>query len=517
MLSRILAVVLAVILVITTAMSAVCWVTMRNQRVNERLQNLTAEGRDIAMLAEEAFYGSSLLPGLSMTDSATDLLNRKASDIFEEYGAYILIVDRRGLTMDNLQTAWEKDPAFVESLSSSEINQALTRVLHGEEISLRTMVSGEATFTVGVPFERYNRVAGAVFIQTRATRIEAGMSELVFPVILVALGTFLLAGLVVFLWVRRTMKPLKTLTRAAGTMAEGDFRVRVEETIGDRDIRELAGAFNTMAARLEKTEQGRREFVANVSHELRSPMTSISGFVEGMRDGVIPEEEYPKYLRLVSDETRRLSTLIGDLLALSRLERDDATPDKTDFDMNELLRMGIIRRINDLDARNLEVDCRFETEVCPVRADRDRLEQVVINLLDNAIKFTPDGGRITLETEKTGDLVQVTVRDNGIGIAPEDRERVFERFFTADRAHTAGKGTGLGLSICQRILEMHGQKMTLLDTDEGAAFRFTLEAAENVAGWPGRTEKPELTGNDESSEYEENNGTTEKKEADHDA
>ena len=110
-----------------------------------------------------------------------------------------------------------------------------------------------------------------------------------------------------------------------------------------------------------------------------------------------------------------------------------------------------------------------------VRADIDRIEQVVINLLDNAIKFTPEGGKISLESAVKDGLAEITVRDSGTGIAPEDRDKIFDRFFTADRAHTAGKGTGLGLSICKRIMEMHGQSIRLLDTEEGAAFRFTLE------------------------------------------
>ena len=196
-----------------------------------------------------------------------------------------------------------------------------------------------------------------------------------------------------------------------------------------------------------------------------------------MADGVIPPEDQPKYLRLVAGESRRLSGLIDDLLALSRLEREDAELEWSVFDINEMLRRAVIRRMQDLENRKIDIECEFEDESCRVRADSDRIEQVVINLLDNAIKFTPEGGRITLETARRGGLAEITVRDNGCGVPPEDREKVFDRFFTADRAHTSGKGTGLGLSICKRILEMHGQSIRLLDTEEGAAFRFTLEKA----------------------------------------
>lgn len=125
----------------------------------------------------------------------------------------------------------------------------------------------------------------------------------------------------------------------------------------------------------------------------------------------------------------------------------------------------------------MEVACEFEADSMMVRADSDRIEQVVVNLLDNAIKFTPDGGRIVLKSRMERGLCLITVADNGTGILPEDRPRVFDRFFTADRAHTAGKGTGLGLSICQRILQMHGQQIRLEDTTIGAAFTFTLERA----------------------------------------
>ena len=218
--------------------------------------------------------------------------------------------------------------------------------------------------------------------------------------------------------------------------------------------------------------------MANVSHELRSPITSIRGFAEGMADGVIPPEEHPKYLRLVANESKRLSGLIEDLLALSRLERDDVQLDLTVFDINEMLRRAVIRRMNDLDRKKIDVSCEFEEDTCPVKADSDRIEQVVINLLDNAIKFTPEGGSIQLESATKDRTVEITVRDSGPGVPPEDRDKVFDRFFTADRAHTAGKGTGLGLSISKRIMEMHGQSIRLLETEEGAAFRFTLERAE---------------------------------------
>ena len=479
MFARIMAVVMAVILLTTVCLSAVWWLTLRNQQIDARLDHLSSEAEEIAYLAGN-LSGSSLMDTVGDRDSETrTYLNRTAEKVSQEFNALIIVMDRNQNGMIyNAVSSGQEDPAFVDSLKSDDINAAMDRILNGETIRMRSE-SGEAPmFTVGVPFTWGGRVNGAVFIRTRAQKIESGLGEILWRIVALAAVVMVLTGIVVFLFVRRRLKPLKQLETAAATIAEGDFSVQVDEKKGDRELRELSGAFNTMTRKLQGVETGRKEFVANVSHELRSPITSIKGFAEGMADGVIPAEEQPKYLRLVADESKRLSGLIDDLLALSRLERDDAKPEMTTFDINEMLRRAVIRRMNDLEAKKIDISCEFETDPCPVRADSDRIEQVVINLLDNAIKFTPEGGKIVLESEATEGSAKITVRDSGSGVAPEDRDKIFDRFFTADRAHTAGKGTGLGLSICKRIMDMHGQSIRLLDTEEGAAFQFTLETAE---------------------------------------
>ena len=479
MFARIMAVVMAAILITAVCLSGIWWITLRNQQIDARLNYLISEAEDIAYLASDV-TGNSMMNYWGST--ARDHLNAKADKVNREFGAYIAVVDRWGNVMDNIRTAYSEDPAFVESLSGEEITEALRKVLQGESIRIRSSEGQAPTFTVGVPFEQNGYVRGAVFIQTRAQEIESGLDRILLTVILLTLGVLVLSGIAVFLFVRSALRPLHRMTEAAGNIAEGDFSVRVDEKRGGRELKEVSRAFNTMTQKLEGVEEGRREFVSNVSHELRSPITSIRGFAEGMADGVIPAEEHPKYLRLVADESKRLSGLVNDLLALSRLERDDAKPELSVFDINEMLRRAIIRRMTDLEEKKIEIACEPETDPCYVRADRDRIEQVVINLLDNAIKFTGDEGKITLSSRVRGEKAEVTVRDNGIGVAEEDREKIFDRFFTADRAHTSGKGTGLGLSICRRIMEMHGQSLRLLDTDVGAAFRFTLEYAGEADG-----------------------------------
>ena len=477
MFARIMAVVLAAILLTTILVTGVWWLMLRNRQIDAQLDYLISEAEEIAYLAGN-LNGDSLMDTIRDRDSVTrTYLNLMAEKVNREFGAFIAVMDRNWNVMTNSQTAYDEDPGFVESLNGDEITDAFEQILAGETIRLRSEEGEAPTFTVGVPFMMDDTVTGAVFIRTKAQRIESGLSEILGRTALLAGAVALLSGIAVFLFVRRRMKPLRQLETAAAAIAEGDFSVQVDEKKGDRELRELSGAFNTMTRKLQGVEEGRREFVANVSHELRSPITSIRGFAEGMADDVIPEEDRPKYLRLVADESKRLSALIDELLALSRLERDDVKPDMTTFDVNEMLRRAVIRRMNDLEKKKIDVSCEFEEDSCMVRADSDRIEQVVINLLDNAIKFTPEGGKISLESAAGNGVAEITVRDSGCGIAPEDREKIFDRFFTVDRAHTAGKGTGLGLSICKRIMEMHGQTIRLLDTSNGAAFRFTLEKA----------------------------------------
>ena len=406
-------------------------------------------------------------------------LNRKALLVHQEFGAYIAIVDRYGNVMDNMQTAYADDPDFASSVDMDKVRDSLNQVLSGEEISVRTESGSGAMFTVGVPFVQDEQTLGAVFIQTDAQELEGGLDELLRQVIPATLIAMLLAALCTFLYMRSAMRPLGQVTAAARAMSAGTFGQRADEKHGAPEIRELSAAFNNMSAQLEKTEMSRREFVSNVSHELRSPMTSISGFVQGMLDGTIPPEEHERYLGIVYDETRRLTKLTGDLLKLSRLERDDAVLNRTDFDLCELLCRVLICKEAALDEKHIEVECDFEEDSLPVHADRDSIEQVARNLLDNAIRFTPEKGIIVLRCRRVKGKCLTTVADNGPGVPKEDRGRVFERFFTADRAHTSGNGTGLGLSICQRILQMHGETITLDDTDAGASFTFTLPCAES--------------------------------------
>lgn len=286
------------------------------------------------------------------------------------------------------------------------------------------------------------------------------------------------AVVLIYFFSSRLSNPLKQIRYAASRLSNGEFEKRVN--IKSRDeVGELAKAFNQMADALQNIEEMRRGFIANVSHELRTPMTSIRGFIEGILDGTIPKEKQNHYLTIVRDETNRLSRLVNDLLDLARMEAGETKLNPVVFDVNELLRRCVIKLEALLLDKELTVDADFEEESMPVRADLDAIERVIYNLMHNAIKFTPPGGRISLITRKYRDLTEVTVKDTGIGIEPGELDMIWERFYKSDKSRSRDKsGTGLGLAIARNIINEHGQTIRAESKPgEGTSFIFTLACA----------------------------------------
>lgn len=231
---------------------------------------------------------------------------------------------------------------------------------------------------------------------------------------------------------------------------------------------------------VRRLEQTRRDFVANVSHELRTPMTSIQGFVEALLDGMARDkEEQDRYLNVILDETVRLNRLVNDLLDLSGLEMGKYEFQKEPVSISEMFRQAVDKLQVQVKRQNLQVIIKDAERIPPVLASRDRLQQVLINLLSNAVSFTPEGGRIELSAEVAGQAVKVKVTDNGPGIPWEEQDKVWERFHKVDKARTRGLGgTGLGLAIVRQIIEAHGGEVGLVSTPgEGSTFWFTLPAA----------------------------------------
>ncbi|HRX09751.1 MAG TPA: ATP-binding protein [Candidatus Limiplasma sp.] len=471
-------VLLVIVLVVVLIGAGFSAYTIRNNMIESRMDHLLLQAREIAHLVSQE-TDAKLNQYLDVETSFAQYLQWKATQVYKDYDAYILIVDRNGRKLDNLNKVLIKNPSTVSDLTVNDIRDAFREVLSGNEVITKIVNEADgAVFTVAVPMKENKSVLGAVFIHTGAQIIETEYRDIVIQIVLGFLIAAILALVFAVFFTRSIVKPLAAMTKAAETMSQGDFSVRADVS-GFDEVDNLARSFNLMASKLNMIEANRREFVGNVSHELRSPITNIHGYVDGMLDGTIPVAEYPKYLHIVSDETTRMKRLIADLLELSRMEDGVATLDQREYDIHESIRRVLIGQMNAIEKKHITLNLDFSDEPCYVYADQARIEQVIFNITDNAIKFLHYGGNLTIRTAIVHDIVTVTVSNDGASILPEDQPYVFERFYKSDKAHTIGKdsGTGLGLSICKRIIEMHGQTIRLIPTQKGATFEFTLRKA----------------------------------------
>jgi signal transduction histidine kinase len=290
------------------------------------------------------------------------------------------------------------------------------------------------------------------------------------------ISAWVVAFAVSFFLTGHILRPIKKMRTAARKIASGNFNERISVTSND-EIGQLAEAFNSMTDSLNELENMRSSFISDVSHELRTPMTIICGFIEGMQDGTIPPEQHGKYFDTVLSEVKRLSRLVNDLLEASRLEQGRVKLTKKNVDMNRLVAESVFSYEKQLTEKRIDVNLELDEEECFAFADKDSIKRVMINLIDNAIKFTPDGGEIFVSTERRDKKVYVSVRNSGEGIAKEDLKHIWERFYKTDKSRSVDKkGVGLGLHIVKTIISQHGGEI-YAESEEGkyASFTFVLE------------------------------------------
>ena len=293
----------------------------------------------------------------------------------------------------------------------------------------------------------------------------------------VSLLVVLISVVVMIILVRRQSDPLRQMAQVARSFGHGDLdaRVRLTDDYAE-EVEELALAFNNMAQELQKSEYQRKEFVANVSHELKTPMTTISGYVDGILDGTIPEQRHRYYLQIVSDETKRLSRLVRSMLDISRME-DGSVPEekKSRFDMEETLGQVLITFEKKITDKNLNVDVDMPAHPVFTHACEDYVTQVIYNLIDNAVKFCPQEGTLGLKIQQGGGKVYVTVSNGGETIPTEELPLVFDRFHKIDKSRSQNRdGWGLGLYIVKTLVSSHGENISVTSRDGKTAFTFTM-------------------------------------------
>ena len=304
------------------------------------------------------------------------------------------------------------------------------------------------------------------------------MSKISNIFLMVSMLVMALSFVIMLITVKRQSDPLKQMAGIARSFGHGDLDARVKLTSDyPEEVEDLALAFNNMAQELQKSEYQRKEFVANVSHELKTPMTTISGYVDGILDGTIPPERSRYYLQIVSDETKRLSRLVRSMLDISRLQDQSGIPDskKVHFDMEEIVGQVLITFEKKITDKHLDVDVDMPEHPVYTIANKDYITQVIYNLLDNAVKFCPEGKTLGLRLREGGNKIYVSISNEGDTIPPEELPLVFDRFHKLDKSRSKNRdGWGLGLYIVKTIVCSHGENISVTSRDGKTEFTFTM-------------------------------------------
>ena len=441
---------------------------VKNYLVSEAYAELENDGNAIAVLAS-AYYGEGSLSTRSFMDNlyVASQVSEADAVIFDDRGRLILCSDA---PLGCEHQGWSINGDYVRRVISTGTARH-TGVFTGLYDETRFVVS------VPIPDPVSGKAVGIVMVSkamSATLRILDRLSDMyLFVSLLAVVGTLVIMSVLA----RKNSAPLKEMAQAASAFGHGDLNARVAvKTSYTEEVEELALAFNNMASSLQKSEYQRQEFVANVSHELKTPMTTIGGYIDGILDGTIPEEKHRHYMQIVSDETKRLSRLVRSMLDISRLQDQGGIPDekKTRFDLSECAGMVLITFEQKILQKGCNVDVDMPEHSVYTVANQDYITQVIYNLLDNAVKFCPSDGSLGLRIREGGGKLYVSISNDGETIPPEELPLVFDRFHKTDKSRTQKDGWGLGLYIVKTIVDSHGENISVTSRDGKTEFTFTL-------------------------------------------
>ncbi len=437
---------------------------MHNYSIAEKHMSLERAARRVTTMTEELFYNHSL--------SHEQMIRTIISSMSNEGNIHIIVCDASGqvfLTSDRYGTPY----------MSAKVNPGILKKTAGSEVftdigTMEGLYKGE-NYTVGLTAkDDLLKPIAYVYVTTSIENVRTLMNYVRNLFSFLALIVFIFAALVSYFIVRKMTKPLKQISSASAKFAGGDFSARVPVQ-SDDEIGDMTKAFNNMADSLEKSEVLRRDFIANVSHELRSPMTSITGFVDGILDGTIPKEREDHYLQIVSDEVHRLSRLVSRMLDITVLQSSDVTEQSTTFDFCEMIKRVCENFEKRTEENDIKINIEFPLHPISVEANEDALYQVVYNLTDNALKFSENDSHIDLLVSERGNTVSFSVKNYGAEIPNSQLPYVFDRFHKADSSRSKDKsGLGLGLYIAKTIISKHNGKIHAKSLDGVTEFYFTI-------------------------------------------
>ena len=476
-------------------MGASEWVLFKNYFAKDRYETLDQVVGVTQRTAQYLVQQAELPEGDEL-----DALSTKLEIIGESAEAYLFFTDNDGRVMiasspDKLESLTVPE----EMMEKIDASDADYYHVFG---TLGGMLDGKSYITVSEMRNENGQPSGYLFLCSSGEQLTQFKQQFWSNFLLSACVMLLCASILTKILMRQLTDPLQKVTDAAQRFGGGDLSVRVEGVEGEGEAADLARTFNRMADNIQMNDNSRGQFMGNIAHELRTPMTTIKGFVDGILDGTIPPEMQNHYLQLVSEETGRLARLIQNMLDLSKLESGEYQVNARMFNIWETLTgvaLAAEQRINDgmIELEGLTMD-----EKVLVYADPDLIHQVAYNLLDNAIKFTPAGGTIRFSVEKLGPEAEISIWNSGQGISPEALPYVFERFYKEDRSRGLhARGSGLGLNICKVLVNLAGGQIRVESQQgEWCRFVFTLPTCSpnpggmkrlpDAAGQPGAVEEP---------------------------
>ncbi len=435
-----------------------------NYLTGRQAENLYREANYISTNFVRSYYSDS--PNAASLESIHS--HFQALDTYLNASIWLLNAD--GTLLVNSDTSLQDEPdTVIEDFDPTDMGSSYYTI--GDFYGL----FDEETLSVATPITYNFRPRGYVLIHMPMSLLTAERDGILNVIYLTLLLIFALSLMILAAFTVTVYWPLKKITEAARQYAQGNFKYQ-PEIYGEDEIGQLAATLNYMAHELNETDEYQKKFVANISHDFRSPLTSIKGYVEAMLDGTIPPEMQEKYLKIVLMETERLNKLTSGLLTLNSFDTKKNRLDITDFDINTLIKNTVSSFEGQCTARHISIELLFDAREQFVSADMGKIQQVMYNLLDNAIKFSPNDTKITIETTLRHEKVFISVKDQGIGIPKESMKKIWERFYKTDSSRGKDKkGTGLGLSIVKEIITSHGEHINAISTEGvGTEFIFTL-------------------------------------------
>ncbi|MGN0435433.1 MAG: ATP-binding protein [Wujia sp.] len=434
--------------------------------VSERTEVLSNEA---CLVAEQTIGG--YIQGIYTLDQAQDILEYYSKTL----GASVWVADIDGNII--VSSTIEKHPTPPLNLYTldSNFNMKEAHSYTGDFYG----IFDEDVITVAIPIQTNGQPNGMVIMHSTLAQLNSIQSDIIqviyVPFLIMLIISFIMLGIIS----GKIMKPIKKINTVAEEYSTGNFDTKMDIHSND-EIGQLASTLEYMASELSKLDEYRKSFISNISHDFRSPLTSIKGYIEAIQDGTIPPEKQDKYLNIVVDETNRLTKLTSSLLELNNYDTYGLWLIFKNFDILNLVKKAMSTFEGKCNEHKINIVLQNNLEHTKVYADKIKIQQVIYNLLDNAIKFTPDGKSIYITLSEKNDKTFVAIKDEGCGIPSDSLKKIWVRFYKADTSRGKDKqGTGLGLSITREIIKAHNENINVVSTEGvGSEFTFSLKKSD---------------------------------------